>query len=159
MKKTLQSSTLTLAAAAVSYNLSLGAGFAGESPLVGGQSPATTDTDKSQYSLFNPTPRELWRELSPDRPDATESPITVDAGVWVMEASYLDFRRNDGLDTYKVADINLKVGLDHRSELGITIDSYAWQNLPGRASRSRHGRSVLRLDGAAQYAHRRRRPD
>lgn len=35
-------------------------------------------TDKSQFSLFNPTPRELWRDLSADRPDFTESPITVD---------------------------------------------------------------------------------
>lgn len=129
MKRTLYSSSLALATAAIAYTLALSAGTAGEPPPVGGSATA----DKSQYTLFNTTPRELWRKLDPDRPDATESPITVDAGVWVMEASYFDFRRNEGLDTYKVADINLKVGLNHRSELGITIDSYAWQDTPGGA--------------------------
>ncbi len=43
--------------------------------------------DKSQYSLFNPTPRELWRPLSADRPDFTESPYTVDASAVQLEMS------------------------------------------------------------------------
>lgn len=34
--------------------------------------------DKTNYTLFNPTPREFMREMSTDRPDVTESPITVD---------------------------------------------------------------------------------
>ena len=33
--------------------------------------------DKSRFNLFNPTPEKDLRELSPDRPDQTESPITV----------------------------------------------------------------------------------
>ncbi len=37
--------------------------------------------DKSGYSPFNPTPRELWRSLDPERPDATQSATTIDAGV------------------------------------------------------------------------------
>jgi hypothetical protein len=41
---------------------------------------ATGPADKSAFSLFNPTPRELMREMSTDRPDTTESPYTVDAG-------------------------------------------------------------------------------
>jgi hypothetical protein len=36
--------------------------------------------DKGGYNLFNPAPRELMRELTPDRPDKTESPYAVDAG-------------------------------------------------------------------------------
>ena len=36
--------------------------------------------DKSSYNLFNPVPENLMRDLSPDRPDVTESPFTVDAG-------------------------------------------------------------------------------
>ena len=36
--------------------------------------------DKRHYHLFNPTPRELLREMSTDRPDVTESAFTVDAG-------------------------------------------------------------------------------
>jgi hypothetical protein len=34
--------------------------------------------DKSQYSLFNPTPERLLRDMTTDRPDTTESPFTVD---------------------------------------------------------------------------------
>ncbi|MCX8237304.1 MAG: hypothetical protein OSB05_00665 [Akkermansiaceae bacterium] len=43
------------------------------------RSPITQD--KSQYHLFNPTPDDLLRKISPGRLDATESPITVDAGL------------------------------------------------------------------------------
>jgi hypothetical protein len=35
--------------------------------------------DKSQYTLFNPTPSKCLREFDPDRPDVTDSPFTVDA--------------------------------------------------------------------------------
>jgi hypothetical protein len=41
---------------------------------------AAERADKSGYHLFRPTPRELMRELSTDRPDQTESAYTVDAG-------------------------------------------------------------------------------
>ena len=66
---------------------------------------APVSTDKSQYDLFNPTPSELMRELSPDRPDATESPLTVDAGHFVIEASIFDWRRNDGSHTLSLIHI------------------------------------------------------
>jgi hypothetical protein len=36
--------------------------------------------DKSQYTLFNPTPADCMREFDPDRPDVTDSPFTIDAG-------------------------------------------------------------------------------
>ena len=42
--------------------------------------------DKSGYNLFNPVPENLMRELSPDRPDKTESPYTVDAGNFMLAA-------------------------------------------------------------------------
>ncbi|WP_375396658.1 hypothetical protein [uncultured Sphingomonas sp.] len=38
--------------------------------------------DKSQYTLFDPTPRAAMRPFSTDRPDTTESPYTVDAGIF-----------------------------------------------------------------------------
>jgi hypothetical protein len=41
--------------------------------------------DKSGYTLFRPTPEALLRELTSDRPDKTESPITVDAGHFQLE--------------------------------------------------------------------------
>jgi len=76
------------------------------------------------YTLFNPTPRDQWRDLSPDRPDTTESPVTVDAGAWVVEASYFDWRRDQGDDTYTVMATNLKVGLTDRIDLQTVFDAY-----------------------------------
>ena len=57
--------------------------------VFGGENP-----ESKSYHLFNPVPDGELRELSPDRPDTTESPITVDAGRFVIEASYFDWRRD-----------------------------------------------------------------
>ena len=89
---------------------------------------APVSTDKSQYDLFNPTPSGLMRELSPDRPDATESPFTVDAGHFVIEASVFDWRRNDGSDTHTLMSSNLKIGLSNDVDLQIVFDTYAWED-------------------------------
>lgn len=63
--------------------------------LIAVSSVAAQPPDKSSYSLLNPTPRELMREMSTDRPDATESPYTVDAGHFQAELSFFDFSRSD----------------------------------------------------------------
>ena len=44
-------------------------------------SAETLAADKSSYSLFNPTPDSALRDMATDRPDKTESPYTVDAGL------------------------------------------------------------------------------
>ena len=41
---------------------------------------------KSEYTLFNPTPVDLWRPYNTDRPSKTDSPYTVDAGVFQIES-------------------------------------------------------------------------
>src|ERR1700690_1895783 len=51
--------------------------------------------DKSQYNLFNPTPVKYMRELSPDRPDETESPYTVDAGHFQLEMDFANYTYNE----------------------------------------------------------------
>jgi len=51
--------------------------------------------DKSQYNLFPPTPCEHMRELSADRPDAAESPITVDAAHLQLETYFFAYTYND----------------------------------------------------------------
>jgi len=49
--------------------------------------PSPTPTpDKSQYTLFDPTPRDLWRPYNTDRPSKTDSPYTIDAGVFQVES-------------------------------------------------------------------------
>lgn len=47
--------------------------------------------DKRQFTLFNPTPDKLMREMSTDRPDTTESPYTVDAGHFQFELDLAEY--------------------------------------------------------------------
>src|ERR1039458_221434 len=69
--------------------------------------------DKSGYNLLNPTPDEAMRELTPDRPDKTESPYTVDAGHFQLEMDFANYTRDDaeGVRTaaWNVAPFNLKI--------------------------------------------------
>ena len=41
--------------------------------------------DKSQYTLFNPTPKEQMRPFNTDRPTKSNVPYTVDAGHFQIE--------------------------------------------------------------------------
>jgi hypothetical protein len=89
-------------------------------------------SDKSQYTLINPTPKELMREMSTDRPDKTESPYTVDAGHFQFEmdlVSYTyDSERAGGVDTrvdaFAIAPINLKVGLCNQVDLQVVVETW-----------------------------------
>jgi hypothetical protein len=75
-----------------------------------------------------PAPAAL-RELSTDRPDATESPFTVDAGHWQLEMDFLSHTRNrlDGVRTraWDFAPLNLRYGLLSDIEVGIFISPYS----------------------------------
>ena len=92
---------------------------------------AAESGDKSQYTLWNPTPRELMREMSTDRPDKTESPYTVDAGHFQIEAdvlSYTEDRRNDSnerVEGWSFFNANLKVGLCNNADLQLVVPTYA----------------------------------
>ena len=83
---------------------------------------------KFDYSLFNPTPRELRRPLSADRPDSTESPYTVDAGAFQIEWSFIEWthNRDDGetrRDT-SIMPINFKVGLTNDLDVQVILRPY-----------------------------------
>lgn len=88
--------------------------------------------DKSKYHLFNPTPRELMRELSTDRPDQTESPYTVDAGHFQIEMDLangvLDRDQSNGGDVrsqiWGFGGANLKAGLWNNVDLQFVLDGY-----------------------------------
>ena len=92
---------------------------------VAGQAPPV---DKSAYSLFNPTPREHMRELSADRPDGTESPITVDAGHLQVELSFFDYVHDDDgaahVDAWTVFDTNLKLGLNPSTDVQFVFQAF-----------------------------------
>jgi len=82
-------------------------------------------SDKSIYTLCNPTPNNLLRDLSPDRPDATESPLTVDAGRFALEASLFDYRRDHGDETFTYGQLNFKAGLTHDMDFQTIVDLYS----------------------------------
>jgi hypothetical protein len=114
----------------------LGATFAFASSFALGhaaeKSPDVPAPDKSIYSIFRRTPVEQLRELTTDRPDLTESPYTVDAGWWQLEADIFNFTRDHdtaaGADvktnTLALGAINLKVGLTSRIDFQTVIESY-----------------------------------
>ena len=100
-------------------------GLVGLSPLAAAESAAA---DKSAYHLFNPTPTELMRDLSDDRPDATESPVTVDAGHYQLEVSFVDYSHNDHegeqVNAWNILDSNIKVGLLNNVDLQLIVTAY-----------------------------------
>lgn len=98
--------------------------------------------DKTQYNLFHPTPPELMRELSADRPDKTESPFTVDAGHFQFEtdlANYTyDRQRSEHedvrVDAYQFANSNFKVGLFNDLDLQLVIEAGNFQRIDDRTA-------------------------
>ncbi|MGA9777765.1 MAG: transporter [Limisphaerales bacterium] len=97
-------------------------------PPAGGHAQEAPLPDKSGYSLFNPVPDNLMRELSPDRPDETESPYTVDAGHYQLEMDFVNFTYNqsDGTTTktWEVGDFNFKAGLLNNVDVQFVYDNY-----------------------------------
>jgi hypothetical protein len=84
--------------------------------------------DKSGYNLFNPVPEALMRELSPDRPDETESAFTVDAGHYQLEMDFVNFTydQTDGTTAkaWDVGDFNFKAGLLNNVDVQLVYDNY-----------------------------------
>jgi len=86
--------------------------------------------DKSRYWLFNPTPENLLRELTTDRPDMTESPFTVDAGHVQLETHIFGHLRSqpdhDGTITkfYELGETDIRIGLTNRMEFNLLVAPY-----------------------------------
>ncbi|HUA37050.1 MAG TPA: transporter [Candidatus Sulfopaludibacter sp.] len=97
-------------------------------PPVGGRAQAAPLPDKSGYSLFNPVPDNLMRDLSPDRPDQTESAYTVDAGhfQWEMDFANFTYDKSGGVTTkaWDVGDFNFKAGLLNNVDAQLVYDNY-----------------------------------
>jgi len=83
--------------------------------------------DKSGCNFFNPVPDAAMRELSPDRPDKTESPYTLDAGHFMLEMDFANYTYNqaDGTTTkaWNIAPFNLKAGLFNNVDLQFVFDN------------------------------------
>ncbi|WP_019946266.1 transporter [Hymenobacter aerophilus] len=103
-------------------------------PLLAAAQKAPTDSltaVKSRYSLFRPVPRELLRDLAPDRPGVTESPFTVDAGHFQFETALANLisshpGRQPKQHTFRANAFVLKMGLDNRTDVQLFLDAYEW---------------------------------
>ena len=73
-------------------------------------------------------PKAALRDLETDRPDATESPVTVDKGHFQFETTFLGFSRNDDAgtrtETLGVMESNLKYGLCNNTDLQLAFTPY-----------------------------------
>ncbi len=97
-------------------------------------------SDKRRFHLFNPTPRSLMREMATDRPDVTESPITVDAGHYQIEMDLVGItydRDTSGAGntrtlSYTAPSVNVKAGLLNNVDLQLVVEPYNWERVEDR---------------------------
>ncbi len=98
--------------------------------------------DKSGYNLFNPTPDNLMREISPDRPDKTDSPFTVDAGHFQLEMDFANFtydaptaaHGNQETVDHQLAPMNVKVGVLNNVDFQLVVSPYQWQRIKDKTT-------------------------
>ena len=83
------------------------------------------------------------REMSTDRPDTTESPITVPVGHFQIEASFFDYSCDAGNEAWAFGLMNLKAGLSHNTDLQLVFDT--WTEQRGAETISGFGDVTLRL--------------
>lgn len=102
--------------------------------------------DKSGYTLFNPTPRELLRELSADRPDKTDCPFTIDAGHFQMEMDFANATYNAPSAprgqvrtlAIEAAPMNIKVGLLNNLDFQLVLTPFRAERTEDTASGTVH---------------------
>ncbi|KAA9331627.1 transporter [Hymenobacter busanensis] len=98
---------------------------------------------KKGYSLLRPVPQRLMRPLSTDRPDATESAYSVDAGHFQLETDLVRFgqQRFGTARSEEVAlnHINLKMGLTRTSDVQVIVESYTLQTERSETRTQRSG--------------------
>ena len=115
-------------------------------PLGAPASPPAAD--KSDYTLFDPTPNAALRTFSPDRPTKSNGPITVDAGRFQYETDLVSYLHSNvgGVTTrtYVALDPTLKIGLTRRVDLELQFNGYT----STRVSDPGAGSTLSRADGA-----------
>ena len=110
--------------------------------IIAGEEPAADATpppDKSRYTIFNPTPLELRRAYNTDRSSKTDSPFTIDAGVFQIETDVFNWTvdRNNTSDlnvrvrTMILGQTNFKVGLTNWMDLQIFPQGYVERRTSG----------------------------
>ena len=102
------------------------------------------------YSLFNPVPKQEMRIFSIDRPDITESPVTVDAGHFQFEGELYKWTRYDwsGSSGRVVNYFNglYKMGLTKSWDIHIGIEMFnQYLDAEGNTIKKGYGNTMIRL--------------
>lgn len=105
-------------------------------PIRGEPTPAP---DKSLFTLWHPTPPTLRRAYKTDRPSKTDSPYTIDAGVFQIETDAanltLDRQNPEHADvevrTVLIGQTNLKIGLTNYVDLQLIRQGYVNRRTSG----------------------------
>ena len=101
---------------------------------------ADEQTDKSQYTLFNPVPDDLMRGFATDRPTKSDTPYTVDAGHFQYEADAVNWTYDRYNATHTttsnlvVGDPVLKAGLTQHTDLEIALAPMNFDRTHDRAN-------------------------
>ncbi|HEY0654643.1 MAG TPA: transporter [Chryseosolibacter sp.] len=105
--------------------------------------------EQKGYHLFKPAPRDIMREFSIDRPDVTESPITVDAGHFQFEGDLLKWTKDSGGRagrTISVFNGLYKMGLSHSWDIHIGLELFnIYQNADAEKVGEGYGATTIRL--------------
>jgi hypothetical protein len=101
------------------------------------------------FHLFKPAPRDIMREFSIDRPDVTESPITVDAGHFQFEGDLVKWTKESGGEAARtISFFNglYKMGLSHSWDIHIGIELFnIYQNPEGEKVDDGYGATTVRF--------------
>lgn len=108
--------------------------------------------DKSEYTLFNPTPDADLRSFNTDRPPKANSPYTVDAGRFQYETdlAVYGYGNTAGVraDDWTVFDPTLKMGLTNTIDVELQVTPYesaATRSAAGTTTVSGVGDTFARL--------------
>ena len=108
-------------------------------------SDESVNSDKSDYSLFDPTPDDQMRSFSTDRPPKANTSYTVDAGHFQYETdlAVFGYGNTQGTTTrdWTVIDPTLKVGLTNTIDAELQITPY--ESLTTRTAAGQMGISGL----------------
>jgi hypothetical protein len=145
-------SITTLFIAGVLFSASTASSLAAEDEEEEGK---TKCPDKSQYTLFNPTPANCLREFDPDRPDVTDSPFTVDAGHIQFESSLFSYalsrpdRQGVVSEEFDILDTNIRLGISNYAEIDLDIPPLDIEHTRFPISRFDRWKSGTRPAGAS----------
>ncbi len=89
---------------------------------------ADDTADKSQFTLFNPTPDALMRGFASDRPTKSFTPYTVDAGHFQYEMDVANvsqsFNAGQSAHSFQALDPILKLGLTNQLDVEVQFGGY-----------------------------------